>query len=162
MCTLISKQMHRKDVSHLYAILYWPLEDEWGGGAGARMRRDARGQRHGAITAWSTPQRMIENTENTLTCFNRDAAFVFYAGRHDDRSPPSILPKRRLSESGPSPRLQSPRGTAGGRVHREKLRPLYDKQPITLQSCLSTGVPENSLTSVFRLRIQYRFTKMRY
>lgn len=43
--------MHRKEESYLCAILYWPLQDGWGGGAGAGMQSDAQGQKHETIIA---------------------------------------------------------------------------------------------------------------
>lgn len=63
------------------------------------------------------------NTETTLTCLNRDPAFVPDVGRHVDRSPPSISPKRRLTESGPSPRLQTPDGQQEGGLRWQRKAP---------------------------------------
>lgn len=63
------------------------------------------------------------NTETTLTCLNRDPALVPDVGRHVDRSPPSISPKRRLTESGPSPRLQTPDGQQEGGLRWQRKAP---------------------------------------
>lgn len=43
--------MHRKEMSYLCAILYWPLQDGWGGGAGAGKQSDAQGQKYEMIIA---------------------------------------------------------------------------------------------------------------
>lgn len=104
-------------LSYLRVFLYWPLQDGWGGGAGAGMQSDAQGDRNMKRSFHWFPikKKTTDGCKHILVSFQSSPVFtgirllylmllVMLTALHPRFF---YLPKRRLTESGPSPLLAS-------------------------------------------------------
>lgn len=123
----VKSKQKKEVVPYLHAVLCWPLEDGWGGGAGVKGCGATPGDRDSKRSLLWLAHRWAEIKGSHLTCFHRNAALVLHASRHDDGSPPSTFT---VSEGSRTAALLSPGARTDGRKGRgqtdKKEPPLHE------------------------------------